>query len=426
MHQPFDETIKIRKDNGDVRTLKIKASVITDEQGKPLRIVGVDLDITDIEKAEENLQETRRWLEHTAEASPDAITIYDLQKKHPVYLNNCLSEWTGKSLKELENMGIEGRLKLIHPDDRLKILHFNEKITLAKDGDVMTVEYRLLGKDEQARWIRNRSKVFQRDASGKVTHILSILQEVSEEKAAERLLRSLNASLEQQNKELEAKNDEITSFAFVASHDLKEPIRKIHTFSDWLLSRETNLSEAGRQNLHRLHNSVMRLDTLVEDIVALTKVHVEKEDLRDVELNVVLQRAKAEMHEQIERTGTQIIAADLPTIKGVENHLVYLFKNLFSNSMKFQPQGNKPVIHIEASRIDSLVKLTFTDNGIGFSPEYNKRIFQMFRRLHGKHEYEGTGMGLAICKRIMEKHGGNIIADGEAGKRATFTCWFPV
>ncbi|HYO21593.1 MAG TPA: PAS domain-containing protein, partial [Flavisolibacter sp.] len=423
-HQPMEETVRIHREDG-ARTVKVKATPVTDEHGVVQKMIGVDMDVTDINEAEKKLKESQHWLEETSKASPDAIIIYDLHKKQPVFLNNCLSEWTGKSLDELVSMGIEGRLQLIHRDDRPNLLHFNEKIAMAKDGDVLTLEYRIFSKEEQARWIRNRSKVFQRDAAGKVTHILSILQDVSEEKAAERLLKSLNTSLERQNRELEAKSDEITSFAFVASHDLKEPICKILTFSDWLLSRETNLSEGGKQSLTRLSNAVKRLDILVEDIVALTKVHVEKEDLHDVCLNVVLRRAKQEMQETLERSGAQIIAEQLPTVKGVENHLVYLFKNLLGNSIKFQQPGNQPVIHISAVSIDGFVKLIFTDNGIGFAPEYSKKVFQMFRRLHGKHEYEGTGMGLAICKRIMEKHGGNITAEGEKDNGATFTCWFP-
>jgi signal transduction histidine kinase len=110
---------------------------------------------------------------------------------------------------------------------------------------------------------------------------------------------------------------------------------------------------------------------------------------------------------------------------GVHNQLVYLFKNLISNSIKFQPPGNTPRIEINASVSGNFLKLSFTDNGIGFAPEYSKKIFQMFRRLHGKTEFEGTGMGLSICKRIMEKHGGSITAEGEVGKGARFTCWFP-
>jgi PAS domain S-box-containing protein len=423
-HQSFEETMQISRGNS-FRLVRIKASGVKDENGIPQKMVGVDLDITDIKEAEEKLAETQRWLKQTAEASPDAITIYNLQEKQPVYLNNCLAEWTGKSLVELVNMGIEGRLRLIHPDDRLPLLHFNEKMTMARDGDVLSIEYRIQINDSDDRWIRNRSKVFGRDAAGKVTHVLSILQDISEEKAAERLLKSLNTSLERQNRELEAKNDEITSFAFVASHDLKEPIRKIHTFSDWLLHQEKGLSETGQRHLERLHNAVRRLDMLVEDILALTKVHTESQDLQQVNLNLVLQQARNEMLEPLEKTAAAIVANSLPTVMGVHNQLVYLFKNLISNSIKFQPPGNTPRIEINASVSGNFLKLSFTDNGIGFAPEYSKKIFQMFRRLHGKTEFEGTGMGLSICKRIMEKHGGSITAEGEVGKGARFTCWFP-
>jgi len=420
----FEETMQVKRGDS-IRLLKIKALVINDETGTPQRIVGLDLDMTDIQEAEEKIASTQRMLEGMAMASPDAITIYDLQTKQPIYLNRCFSEWTGKTLEELVNMGIEGRLRLIHTDDRLRLLHFNEKLAAAKDGDVLNLEYRLLTADEDYRWLRNRAKVFERNAAGKVTHLLSILQDISEEKAAERLLKSLNTSLEKQNRELEAKNDQITSFAFVASHDLKEPIRKIHTFSDWLLNREPNLSESGRQNLNRLHNAAERLNILVDDILALTKVHVDKVSLVDVDLNFVLKLAEKEMHELLVKTGAEIKADPLPKIKGVENLLLYLFKNLLGNSIKFQSPGNKPLIHISSTQERGTTKLVFTDNGIGFSSVYKKKIFQMFRRLHGKTEFEGTGMGLAICKRIMEKHGGTITAESEEGKGASFTCWFP-
>ncbi|GAA4728550.1 hypothetical protein GCM10023229_01920 [Flavisolibacter ginsenosidimutans] len=424
LHQPFEETLRINRNDG-FRLLKVKATVVCDEEGKPQKIIGVDKDITGIHNAEEKLAQSQYWLEQTTKATPDAITVYDLEKKEPLYLNDCLAQWTGVPADKLVSMGIEGRLQLIHPDDRLPLLHFNEKIAAANDGKVLLMEYRVLSKDEGIRWLRNRAKVFQRGKNGKVTHILSILQDVTEEKEAGAKLKELNESLEAKNKDLENKNEEITSFAFVASHDLKEPLRKIHTFSDWLLTKEEGISEDGKENLRRLINSVKRLGVLVDDIVALTKVHVRDEGLEDVDLNTVLQTAMSEMQDVIVNSGAEIVAGELPVIKGVENHLLYLFKNLLGNAIKFQPPGNKPVVRIQASRDDKYTRLSFADNGIGFAPEHRKKIFQMFRRLHGRQEYDGTGMGLAICKKIMEKHGGNITAESEKGKGATFVCTFP-
>ena len=177
---PFEEIMRIMRDN-EPRTLKIKGSVVHDDKGKVQKIIGVDVDVTDVVKAEEQLKESRHWLEQTAKASPDSITIYDLQKRQPVYLNSCLAEWTGISSEELVDMGIEKRLEMIHPDDRLDLLHHNEKIAAAKDGELLTIEYRIVATGGKIIWLRNRSKPFLRDASGKVTHMLSILQNVTEE-----------------------------------------------------------------------------------------------------------------------------------------------------------------------------------------------------------------------------------------------------
>ncbi len=226
----FDETMRIKR-GGEERLLIINGSAVQNE-GSVQKVVGVDVDITNIVQAEQKAAESQHWLEQTTQASPDAITIYDLHAKQPVYLNHCLAQWLGLTTDALLNMGIEGRLQLVHPDDRLRLLHFKEKLKAAKDGDVLTLDYRIRRRDDAWIWIRNRGKVFRRDKNGNVTHVLSILQDVTEEKAAAQVLVELSASLEKKNAELEQKNDDITSFAFVASHDLKEPLRKIHTFSD--------------------------------------------------------------------------------------------------------------------------------------------------------------------------------------------------
>lgn len=422
--QSFEETLRIKTRSG-LRMLRIKASLVQGEKGEAERIIGVDLDITDIKEAEEKIALSQHWLEQTALASPDAITVYDLQTKKPVYLNNCLGEWIGTTSEELVNRGIDGRLQLIHADDRLRLLHFQEKIKAAGDGEILKLEYRLYAKNGTVLWIRNRSKVFLRDEQGRVTHILSILQDMTEEKAAERMLKELNASLEKRNAELESKNEEITSFAFVASHDLREPLRKIYTFSDWLLTRETSLSETGRLSAEKLFAAVKRLNLLINDILALTKVHAGNERVKTVDLNRLLLQVKEEMQEKLHKTRSVIEAGPLPFLTGAVNQLFFLFKNLLDNALKFQPPGNRPHVRIHAENDGNFFKLSFTDNGLGIAKEHYKKIFEMFRRLQNREEYEGTGMGLAICKKIMEKHGGSISVDSEPGKGTTFTCWFP-
>lgn len=422
-YQSFEETMQIRRGDS-LRLLRIKGSVVKDEAGHPQKLIGVDLDITDLREAEKKVQEYQHWLEQTALASPDAITIYNLVEKQPVYLNSCLANWLGTTNEDLVKMGIDGRLQLIHPDDRLRVLHFNEKIKAVGDDELLSLEYRLRRKDDSLIWIRNRSKVFQRDARGNVTHLLSVLQDVTETKASERVLKTLNANLEKKAQELESANEEITSFAFVASHDLKEPLRKIHTFTNLLLTQETMLSEAGRKNLEKLDSSVNRLNLLINDVLTLTKVHVENEKPAPTDLNRLLERLQREM--QGAWAGATIEVGSLPAILGMENQLFYLFKNLISNGVKFQEKGNVPLIRIAALQEDGYQKITVSDNGIGIEPDYHKKIFEIFRRLHSRTEYEGTGMGLSICKKIMEKHGGKITVESSPGKGTVFTCWFPL
>ena len=560
-YEPFEEVMRIKREN-EYRLLKIKGSIVKDENGKLQKIIGVDLDITEIQEAEEKLKESQHWLEQTAKASPDSITVYDLQKKQPIYLNNCLAEWIGINNDQLVEMGIEGRLKLIHSDDRLGLLQNNEKTVAAKDGEVITMEYRIRTKDDKIIWLRNRSKVFQRDQSGKVTHLLSILQNVTEEvqlreklkrrtqfaetildvsanritvfdrnykfvawnkrceelhgvskdkaigktifemfpgienypvfmNAQEQSLRgeyvhmpvvrddfsgaylelfyvplkneldetyavvnimhdvtnyvknaealdALNKKLEAKNTELEQKNEEITSFAFVASHDMKEPLRKIYTFSDLLMQQEVpDLSPKGKILIEKINAAVHRMEILLEDILVLTKIHSDQHREEDVDLNKILSHVIDEMSEQILQTKTEIHSKQLPVLKGNGNQLFYLFKNLIGNAIKFQKPGSVPQLTIDSEIVngsevkineprDEYLKLSFIDNGFGFDQRYAKKIFQVFQRLHGKQEFEGTGIGLAICKRIMENHSGIITVESEQGNGSVFSCYFPL
>jgi len=251
-------------------------------------------------------------------------------------------------------------------------------------------------------------------------------------------LVELNKTLEKKNKQLEQKHEEITSFAFVSSHDLKEPIRKIHTFSDWLLLRETqNLSERGSKYLQRISSSAKRLNMLIDDILLLTEIHSDAKKDIGVNLNEILQSARVDMATVIEEKKVRIESETLPILTANANQLFYLFKNLLDNSIKFGQETYSPHVVIRSTLVDSnsdkyvvdgnkYYKISFEDNGVGFDPRYRKKIFAVFQQLKEIKEIPGSGMGLAICKKVMENHEGFISAESEPGKGSVFCCYFPI
>ncbi len=692
-YAPFEETLQI-KANNQLKTIKCKGTVIYNDLGKPEKMLGIDVDITEMANAEDEIRKSQHFLQQVTDTAPDAITVFDLSQNEANYINPAVIEsLLGYTAAELEAMGFEARLQnIIHPDDRETILTFNDKLRNAAIGDILTQEYRVRTKsgaikwlvnrgkafitndpchprmllsvlqditqqkeaalelleskqfieevmnatldfimvfdfrinqityvnrqaykedearyqetlrisyeqilerahpgdreglhqfiqgfknlpDQEVRtfdfretrgnevlWYRSRGKVFKRDVNGEVVQYISVVQDISHERALyqqltertafaeavvessvdaiivldkelciktwnrrceqlysipsqkainQRLidilpqvaedatlvnsfdramhgefmylpakhntyinrvceyffvplmnernevygvlniihdvsrqeeysnaLQEMNLLLQQQNVELEQRNEEIATFAFVASHDLKEPLRKIHTFSDWLLERENEqLSAKGQDFLKRLNLSVHRLNMLIDDILVLTKIHTDTRNDEDVNLNEVLKAVEEDLEELIVTTNTSIISEPLPTITSNRNQLFYLFRNLIHNAIKFQKPGNKPFIeisadverhvnHPHAQPKREYLKVSIHDNGIGFNAKYARKMFKIFQQLHPRGEYEGTGMGLAICRKIMENNKGFITAESDEEIGSVFHCYF--
>lgn len=338
----------------------------------------------------------------------------------------------------------ENFLKCVHPDDRDFV---NEIIQKAlRNQQPFDFFHRIIRPDSSVRIQHAIGEVIV-DDRGQPTRMAGTAQDVTEQKRAEELVREASVSiwkanleLELKNKELQKMNEELASFSYVASHDLQEPLRKIQIFAKRILETEINeLSESGKDYFSRMENAAHRMQQLIEDLLTYSRTNTSEKYFEKTDLNVVLEQVKTDLKEKITETSTDIFSDKLPEVKIIPHQFQQLFTNIISNSIKFSKNGMTPSIQIKSNIIDSLAitdvkgmqhdkyhHFAITDNGIGFKPEFNEQIFGLFQRLHGKNEYSGTGIGLAICKKIIENHNGIIKANGEPGKGATFNIYLPV
>ena len=232
-------------------------------------------------------------------------------------------------------------------------------------------------------------------------------------------------ALEQKAKELERSNADLQQFAYVASHDLQEPLRVMTGYLD-LLRDEINDGGAddAMQIIERVKRSSQRMDALIQDLLDYARVDSQPEPFRDVDLNEVLEYALGNLEVQLKEEDVTVEQKDLPTVSGDQNQLVQLFQNLISNSVKFHSEEPGKVT-IAAERDGSNWHITIEDNGIGIDGKHVERIFTIFERLNPLERYPGSGIGLAVCKKIVERHGGRIWADSEPGRGTTMHITFP-
>ncbi|HVJ87525.1 MAG TPA: CHASE3 domain-containing protein [Caulifigura sp.] len=259
------------------------------------------------------------------------------------------------------------------------------------------------------------------------------LREVTQREAMadvlERRVRERTLELADANTSLKNSNRELEQFASVASHDLQEPLRKIEAFGDRLKMSREALNEQSRDYLDRILSSATRMRTLINDLLSFSRVATRAQPFKPVQLAVIAKEVVGDLEGRLQQTQGLVELGELPEIEADPTQMRQLFQNLIGNALKFHRDGVPPVVRVSAAQSESLpenVTLTVADNGIGFEEQYLDRIFEVFQRLHGRNEFEGTGIGLAICRKIVERHGGSITARSKPGDGSTFLVTLPV
>ncbi|HMQ51164.1 MAG TPA: response regulator [Anaerolineae bacterium] len=253
-------------------------------------------------------------------------------------------------------------------------------------------------------------------------------QEITQRKHAEQKLQAYAAKLKQSNQELQ-------EFAYIASHDLQEPLRKVLTFGDRLQTKYGQyLDDQGRDYLNRMHAAAIRMQRLIHDLLKFSRVTTKAQPFVEVDLGQIAREVLTDLEISLQEVGGRVDLNDLPTVEADPIQMRQLFQNLLSNALKFHRIGATPLVRVQGHATmlpeenganGKFCQITVSDNGIGFDEKHSSRIFQIFQRLHGCSEYEGTGIGLATCRKIVDRHGGSITAQSSPGAGATFVVTLP-
>ena len=418
----FDTEYRLRNAAGQYCWFVGRNVPLKDDSGKITGWFGSATDINDLKDAEEAVRTTADRLQLALDAGKFGTYEYDF--KTGVYL--CTEQYKANfGFAQDEPVSLESLEKRILPADRI---YMETSFDKAPDKDTLySTEYRTQLPEGGVRWIRSVGRyVF--DENGKSQKLVGITVDITEEKM---FTDELSKQVKERTKELQQSNNDLLQFAHIASHDLKEPVRKIKTFNHRIISDFSEvLPEKVLLYLDKIKISTDRMYSIVDGILNYSKLTNGKQSFKPVDLNEVIKAIETDLELLVQKKDAKIRVAELPVVTADELLMYQLFYNLILNSLKFSSEEGAVVINIDSAIVNDgntrSVKITLSDNGIGFEQEFEKEIFEAFTRLNPVDEYEGTGLGLALCKKIVERHNGSITAIGNLGKGAAFIILLPI
>ena len=390
-----------------------------DNEKKIYGIMNTGADVSDLYEAHKKIQSSDERLRMAIESSGMGTYEIDLSTKKINTNGNFNAIWSID--KEIPN---EQLIAKLHPDDQLLREKAHQE---AHSTGKINYEARIVNQDQTIKWIKVNGKLIN-DQNGIPVTIIGIVQDIDKQRQFE---QELKKQVDESTQELRRSNEDLMHFANIVSHDLKEPVRKIKTFISLLRNNSSAyFNDISNKYLTKIDLSAQRMQTIIEGILAYSTLDKKTQPIENINLDEVIENIKVDLELIIKEKGAILIKSELPEIQGATILIQQLFYNLIHNALKFSKADQPPRVTISSLIINKdqrkFVQINIKDNGIGLDSSHYERIFNAFERLHSKDEYEGNGLGLSLCRKIVLRHGGTITAIGEKDNGAEFIVTLPL
>ena len=413
----WEDEYRFLKADGHYGWVYDKGYMIRDEEGKPLRMIGATQDITQKKEQMDEITRIKQNLDSLVNTNDELIWSLDNNFKI-ITANKAYSNWmkkhTGSAMKEGDDV-----LSTALPADTIEV--WKSYYTRALAGETFSVERRFTETDLTEPWYNIVSFSPIKDKDGVITGVACFAKDITELKQSASRLEKMNKDLENKAKELSISNTELEQFAYVASHDLQEPLRMVTSFLTQLEKKYADIiDEKGKKYIYFAVDGAKRMRQIILDLLEFSRVGRTEDSKEDIDIHELMGEIKALFRKQIEEKNALIEYGILPRLHSFKAPLRQVFQNLVSNALKYARADIPAHIIISATELTDHWQFEITDNGIGIEEEYFDKIFIIFQRLHNKDEYSGTGMGLAVTKKIIENLGGTIWVKSYEGRGSSF------